>query len=100
MNQIHNKKHFIIDGKNINNLDAFYDAIQQVLCPEFAGFGRNLDAFNDILRGGFGAFDDFEPIILEFKNRSQIINAIGLEKFKMVEEIIHDFEHVEYIYDN
>lgn len=96
MSKIVKKKHFIIDGDRISNLDTFYDEIQRVLCPNFNYFGRNLDAFNDILRGGFGTFDDFEPIILEFKNKSRIVNAIGLEIFKIIEEIIYESENVEY----
>jgi RNAse (barnase) inhibitor barstar len=42
-----------IDGRRFATLEAFYDEISQVLIPE-ADWGRNLDAFNDILRGGFG----------------------------------------------
>src|ERR671911_2815289 len=41
-----------IDGKNFSTLEGFYDEISRVLIPG-AWWGRNLDAFNDILRGGF-----------------------------------------------
>jgi RNAse (barnase) inhibitor barstar len=44
---------YIIDGKRIGSLDEFYDEVSRVLIPGQA-WGRNLDAFNDILRGGFG----------------------------------------------
>ena len=36
-----------------STLEGFYDEISRVLIPG-AYWGRNLDAFNDILRGGFG----------------------------------------------
>ncbi|MEK7467978.1 MAG: barstar family protein [Planctomycetota bacterium] len=41
------------DGTRFGTLEEFYDEISRVLIPG-AKWGRNLDAFNDILRGGFG----------------------------------------------
>ena len=49
-----------IDGKNFSTLEEFYDEISRVLIPG-AQWGRNLDAFNDILRGGFGTPDSQVP---------------------------------------
>ena len=48
---------YVIDGSQITSLESFYDEISRVLIPE-AYWGRNLDAFNDILRGGFGTPDE------------------------------------------
>ena len=42
-----------IDGCDFTTLDEFFDVISRVLIPG-AEWGHNLDAFNDILRGGFG----------------------------------------------
>jgi RNAse (barnase) inhibitor barstar len=50
-------KVYEIDGRDFATLDEFYDVISRVLIPG-ASWGRNLDAFNDILRGGFGTPDD------------------------------------------
>ncbi|MCC6741170.1 MAG: barstar family protein [Planctomycetia bacterium] len=47
------KRVFILDGTRFSTLDGFYDEVSRVLVPG-AKWGRNLDAFNDILRGGFG----------------------------------------------
>lgn len=44
---------YAIDGARFRTLEAFYDEVSRVLIPG-ADWGRNLDAFNDILRGGFG----------------------------------------------
>jgi RNAse (barnase) inhibitor barstar len=44
---------FDLDGSRIATLEDFYDEVSRVLIPGSA-WGRNLDAFNDILRGGFG----------------------------------------------
>src|ERR1041384_5371258 len=44
---------FTIDGAKFHTLEEFYDEISSILIPG-SEWGRNLDAFNDILRGGFG----------------------------------------------
>jgi RNAse (barnase) inhibitor barstar len=44
---------FELDGSRINDLDGFYAEVSRVLIPG-TGWGRNLDAFDDILDGGFG----------------------------------------------
>lgn len=46
-------KEYILDGSKITSLEAFYDEVSEILIPG-AYWGRNLDAFNDVLRGGFG----------------------------------------------
>ena len=43
----------LIDGEDFSTLDEFFDVIGKVLIPGVS-WGRNLDAFDDILRGGFG----------------------------------------------
>jgi len=47
------RRTYVIDGARFSTLEEFYDEISRVLIPG-AVWGRNLDAFNDILRGGFG----------------------------------------------
>ncbi|MCC7292077.1 MAG: barstar family protein [Phycisphaerales bacterium] len=42
-----------IHGNRFSTLEEFYDEVERVLIGG-AAWGRNLDAFNDILRGGFG----------------------------------------------
>ncbi len=51
------KRVFVIDGRNFETLEEFYDEISNVLIPG-ARWGRNLDAFDDILCGGFGTPDE------------------------------------------
>ena len=36
------------------DVSNIHTEVQRVLCPEFTGYGRNLDALADILTGGFG----------------------------------------------
>lgn len=51
------KPSFVIDGADFTNLEGFYEQVGRVLIPGVS-WGMNLDAFNDILRGGFGTPDD------------------------------------------
>jgi hypothetical protein len=44
---------FELDGARFSTLESFYDEVSRVLIPG-SEWGHNLDAFNDILRGGFG----------------------------------------------
>lgn len=60
-------KEFVLEGTRITSLETFYDEVSRVLIPG-AYWGRNLDAFNDILRGGFGTPD--EGFRLVWKNSS------------------------------
>lgn len=46
-----------IDGTAFSTLEEFFEEVSRVLIPGVY-WGRNLDAFNDILRGGFGTPDD------------------------------------------
>jgi RNAse (barnase) inhibitor barstar len=57
-----------IDGQEFSNLEEFYDVVSRVLIPG-AEWGRNLDAFNDILRGGFGTPEG--GFILHWKNSAE-----------------------------
>lgn len=61
------KKLIVIDGNNFNNLEEFYDEISK-LFTDGCLWGRNLDAFSDILMGGFGVFDEPEEIKVKWIN--------------------------------
>ncbi|MEM8931091.1 MAG: barstar family protein, partial [Acidobacteriota bacterium] len=47
----------MIDGNDFATLDEFFEVVGRTVIPG-ADWGRNLDAFNDILRGGFGTPDE------------------------------------------
>ncbi|PZR78387.1 MAG: barnase inhibitor [Candidatus Aeolococcus gillhamiae] len=46
---------FVLDGTSFDDLAGFFAATTRTL--RITSWGRNLDAFNDILRGGFGTPD-------------------------------------------
>jgi RNAse (barnase) inhibitor barstar len=65
---------YIIDGEHFSSLDEFYTEISRVLIPGVP-WGRNLDAFNDILRGGFGTPE--EGFVLIWRNAARSQHALG-----------------------
>lgn len=65
-----NKRTYIIEGMNFDTLEGFYDEISKVLIPgEY--WGRNLDAFNDILYGGFGTPEEGFVLIWKHSKKSK-----------------------------
>ncbi len=69
------KSIFEIDGNRFDTLAGFYDegGAKVVSAP----WGRNLDAFNDILRGGFGTPDGGFVLRWTSSERSRV--ALGFE---------------------
>ena len=68
------KTEYEIDGRDFATLQEFYDVISRVLIPG-AEWGRNLDAFNDILRGGFGTPEG--GFVLLWKNSAVSRDRLG-----------------------
>jgi RNAse (barnase) inhibitor barstar len=77
-----------IDGRDFSTLDGFYDEISRVLIPG-AFWGRNLDAFDDVLYGGFGTPD--ERFALIWKNHELSRDVLG-QDFVVLMEILRDHE--------
>jgi len=71
------KKSYTIDGTRIATLEEFYEEISRVLVPGVF-WGKNLDAFNDILRGGFGTPDEGFKIV--WANYAQSKKLLGYEE--------------------
>lgn len=70
------KKTFIIDASQFSDLEGFFEHADEVLCEGFTS-GRNLDAFHDILRGGFGAFEFGEEIELIWRGAVKSKSDLG-----------------------
>ncbi len=62
---------FIIDGEKFTTLEGFYDEFTSVVLPGVE-WGKNLDAFDDVLSGGIGQFAAGDTIV--WKN-SQLSRA-------------------------
>lgn len=62
-------KEFILDGNNFKDIEGFYNEIYKLLTKKLnRKQEHNLDAFNDILRGGFGVHEYEEPIVIKWIN--------------------------------
>ena len=71
-------KEIILNGSNFSSLVGFYDEIDNKLTKDLDWeTGKNLDAFNDILRGGFGVFDYEEAIKLVWRNSEKSKKDLG-----------------------
>ncbi len=57
----------IIDGNKFSNLQEFFDEMDRLLTKDLTWqAGRNLDALNDLLRGGFGVHEYGEPLAIHW----------------------------------
>ncbi len=87
-------KRIVINGKNFSDVEGFYDEVQSVLTKDFKEFGRNLDAFDDLLYGGFGKFNENEKIILVWKDFYKSKKELPSEFLKNIIEIINHHKRV------
>ena len=84
-------KEFILDGNNFDNLEGFYEEIDKLFTKDLKWkTGHNYDAFNDLLRGGFGVFDE-GPILIKWLNYKKSKKDLGNEVILTLIEIILDF---------
>lgn len=68
----------IIDGNNFSNLEEFYKEAEKKFTRNLDWEpGRNLDAVNDLLRGGFGVHGYGEPVNLCWKNSEKSKKDLG-----------------------
>ncbi len=81
------KRSYEIDGRDFHDLDGFYAAIDKAL-PLDSEWSRNLDAFNDILRGGFGTPET--GFVIRWKNSEVSRQALGYpETLKWLQSKLH-----------
>ncbi len=75
MNEMQNlkKETVIIDGASFTSLEEFFEHFHSQALD--ADWGRNLDAFNDVLRGGFGTPEG--GFILVWKNHHLSMERLG-----------------------
>ena len=88
-------KILIINGSNILDEETFYTEIDRVFTKNLNWqTGHNLDALNDLLRGGFGVFDYYEPIDVNWKNFHLSRKSLSKEFLDHVIEIFKSHEHL------
>jgi RNAse (barnase) inhibitor barstar len=79
-----------IDGNSFSNLIEFYDEIERKFTKGLNWrIGRNLDAFNDVMRGGFGVYEYLEDIEVIWLNSTRSKKALGyLETMNYLNHIL------------
>lgn len=90
-------KEIVIDGNIFNDMESFYDEVERKICPEFDGFGRNPDALNDVLYGGFITFEPEEPITLVWRNFNKSKREFIKKELDLILEIIQANKHIKFI---
>ena len=88
------KKKFAIDGKDFSDLKGLYNAIGKQLV-ENNKWGKNWNAFNDILRGGFVKTEYDEPFTLTWRNAN--VSRNRLEDFDSIVNLIGKHSHIELV---
>jgi RNAse (barnase) inhibitor barstar len=73
-----------IDGARTDSVESFYDEFDRQALD--AWWGRNLDAFNDVLRGGFGTPEG--GFLLRWRNHRDAREGLGAEVFDLLLSII------------
>ena len=87
-------KEFILDGNNFSDLEGFYTEIDKLLTKDLTWkTGHNLDAFNDLLRGGFGVHDYEEEIVIKWINYAKSKKDLGTETILKLLEVFLDCDN-------
>ena len=84
-------KEYILDGNNFSTMDEFYNEIQKIMtCNLNWKIGHNLDALNDILRGGFGQHYLNESVTIKWINYGRSKDMLGVSNVLNIIEVILD----------
>ena len=76
-------KNILIDGNNFSNLEEFYTEMDKLLTKELDWkTGHNLDAFNDLLSGGFGVHEYGETLHIKWINFAESRQDFGYNSTK------------------
>lgn len=90
-------KQFNLEGRKMNSVESIYQEIERVLAPSMKRMGRNLHAFRDVLRGGFGAHDDSEKIQIRIVYKKRMRENLGEGFAEKVIKILKESENIEYL---
>ena len=84
-------KRILIDGKNFSNREEFYEEMARLLTRNLDWkTGHNLDAFADLLHGGFGFHEYGEKLEVFWNNSEKSKKDLGEDFFNIVLEIMND----------
>lgn len=91
------KEEFIINGAKFSSKNGFYNYIEKHFTAGLSWkIGRNLNAFNDILSGGFGKHGQNEEIIVRWKNLSKSRSRLDTIFLNCIIQTLHEHPGVEF----
>ena len=73
------RREIVIDGADFSDLAGFYSEVSRLLGSPDGKPIRGLDAFNDLLRGGFGDIPAGEKLRIVWKNADKSRADLGYE---------------------
>lgn len=73
-------KVFVVDGHNFSNFNEFCEEFSRVVLSGKFEWNGILDAFNDILRGGFGEIEFKEEYTIIWRNSDKSKSDLGYEE--------------------
>jgi len=83
-----------INGNKFSNMKGFYREVESKMTFGLNWkIGRNLNAFNDVLYGGFGVHDVDEKYILKWYRSEK--SKSELKYYDQIIEIIKEHENIE-----
>lgn len=86
-----------IDGEDFSDMESFYNEVDRLFTKDLTWkTGHNLNALNDLLRGGFGVYDYHEPIKLIWKNFAKSQEDLGHEMMDAIVGIIDEHDHIDF----
>ena len=89
---------YVIDGAKFNSEKGFFNYIERHFTRGLNfKIGRNLDAFSDILYGGFGVHDYGEQITIKWKNLNKSRDKLNNRFLGEVLEIIDEQDHITFM---
>lgn len=69
----------VIHGGHFSSLEGFYEEVSNVLMKNTDWKIGTLDGFDDILYGGFGVFENNEPIEIVWKESQKSAEDLGIK---------------------
>ena len=79
-----------INGAAFDNMKEFFDHVIPMLSDGSFEAGHNLDAFNDLLRGGFGVHEYGQPLDITWRNFERSRSMLGDANVLTLVQIILD----------
>jgi len=91
------KQLLVINGNHFDNMESFYKEIDRVFTKDLNWeTGHNLNAFNDLLRGGFNVYEYEEEVEVKWINFSRSRNKLGQEMTDILVEYFSKHSHIDF----